>query len=162
MPIHTTLVALEGAIQSAMNAIANEIQTEAKQSNFEKVDVLTQGAKRLTKLEGDVHAEHGRLGCCVAKTTSQHHQFSVYISQGAINNNYFVVTSAIKLGWMKANQPLKVKLPTGVEFDTIAVAPNRLKERGKIGAFYKAVKVKAGDKFDVEELNPGVWEIKKP
>ena len=122
---------------------------------------LLRALSALTKFASDIHSEHGHLGCCIAKTTSQHHQFGVYISQGAINNNYFVVTSAIKLGWMKANQPLKIKLPTGAEFDTIAVAPNRLKERGKIGAFYKAAKVKAGDKFEVEEISPGVWEIKK-
>ncbi len=160
MSVHDTLTTVAKAIEAVKNDISGEIQKEAIAKNYDRIDTLNQTAKRLTNMETEIQSEHGRIGCCASATPGSKH-FSITVSQGALDYHYFVVTPALKAGLMKPNQPIKIKLPTGVEFQTVALMPNRLKERGKIGAFFQQAKVKAGDVLNVKEVSPDVWEVKK-
>jgi hypothetical protein len=62
---------------------------------------------------------------------------------------------------MKPDHVITIKLPTGVEFKTTAVAPNRLRERGKVAAFFEEAKVQPEDVLNIEQTSADVWQVSK-
>jgi hypothetical protein len=159
--IHKILGNIEEVIENSKAGLSLEIQQAANANEYDRIDDINRFAKRLVSIQEEIHQEHSRLGCCAYQpNTSGRKRFDVAITDGALTHKYFVVTPALRAGWMKLNQPITVVLPDGKQFNTVPVF-NRLKERGEIGGLFEKSSVKAGDVFDVEETAPSTWVISK-
>ena len=160
--IHDGLLAVEEALQSAMKQISTEIQNAANDNEYDRIDDLTQVAKRLVSINKEIQEQHVQLNCCpgVPSGNRRKRQFNITITHGALAHSYFVVTPALQSGWMKRNQPITVQLANGEQFTTVPIR-NFLRERGRIGAFFAASGIKPGDVCTVEEITSNVWAISK-
>ena len=97
-----------------------------------------------------------------AKTIKRARKIRTPVTQGEINQNLLTLTDARKRGLIRIGEPLKIRLPDGQQFETELVHPgNKLRERGRIGEFYRQNKIKPGDHILLEETEPGVWTLSK-
>lgn len=86
----------------------------------------------------------------------------VSITQGAINQNLLTLTDARKRGLLRSGEHFKIRFPDGEELETELIQPgNKLRERGRIGAFYRHQEVHVGDYVILAEIEPGVWTLTK-
>jgi hypothetical protein len=85
------------------------------------------------------------------------------VTYGSIDNNYLLVTRALDDRVLKASETLDVHVPaTGESFATGIYTRNKhLDERHKVGRFFRATGVKAGDFVLLEEIAPGKWRLIK-
>ena len=84
------------------------------------------------------------------------------VTQGEINQNLLTLTDARRRGLIRIGEPFKIRLPDGQLFETELVHPgNKLRERGRIGEFYRQHKIKPGDNVLLEEIEPGLWTLNK-
>jgi hypothetical protein len=87
-------------------------------------------------------------------------EFSIEITKGMINQSLLTLTQPKKLGLIEHGEKMTIKTPVGNEFSTEVLAiGNRLKERGRIGAFYEHAKVEPQDRVILKETKPGYWRL---
>lgn len=87
-------------------------------------------------------------------------EFSIEVTKGMINQNLLSLTQPKKIGLIAHGEKMVIKPPVGKEFSTEVLAiGNRLKERGRIGAFYEHANVEPGDRIILKETKSGFWRL---
>jgi hypothetical protein len=85
---------------------------------------------------------------------------TIQITEGMLRQSLLSMTAAKKAGVVKLGEQFKIHLPSGEELATELINPgNKLRERGRIQAFYKAKGVKEGDYVVLTEFEKGVWKM---
>jgi hypothetical protein len=87
-------------------------------------------------------------------------EFSIEVTKGMLNQSLLTLTQPKKLGLIQHGEKMTIRPPVGKEFTTVVLPiGNRLKERGRIGAFYEHAKVGAQDRVILKETKPGYWRM---
>lgn len=85
-------------------------------------------------------------------------QIGIFVTEGMISISALSLTHAVKQGVLHRGQALRVTLPNGQSFETTIDSPgNRLKERGKIAAFFKMEGVTPNTWVYLKEYSRGEW-----
>lgn len=97
-----------------------------------------------------------------AKTGRRLRKIRTPVTQGEINQSLLTLTDARKRGLIRIGELFKIRLPDGQQFETELVHPgNKLRERGRIGEFYRQYSIKPGDYILLEEIEAGLWALTK-
>jgi hypothetical protein len=87
-------------------------------------------------------------------------RIEVEVSRGMREQSLLSLTAAKKRGIVDVDEELEIVVPDGTSFKTKIVSPgNRLRERGRIKAFYEAEDVSADDVIILEEIEPKKWKL---
>lgn len=87
-------------------------------------------------------------------------QFFVEVTEGMLKNSLLTLTKPKKQGLVQHGEEMTIHMPFGREFTTeILPIGNRLRERGKIAAFYEHEKVVSGERVLLKETKPGHWRL---
>lgn len=115
------------------------------------------------KFEGlDAAIAAASPGASVATTNRRLRKIRTSVTQGEINQNLLTLTDPRKRGLIRIGEQFKIRLPDGQRFETDLVHPgNKLRERGRIGEFYRQYKIKPGDNILLEETESGIWTLRK-
>ncbi|CAA6677363.1 MULTISPECIES: hypothetical protein [unclassified Lentimonas] len=110
---------------------------------------------RVREQEGLIECDENHLS-----PSSGLRQITVKLTDGMIKQSLLTLTKAKKLGLIRVGEPMRIQTSDGAPFDTTVVEPgNRLKERGRVKAYYDQWELKAGDDLILEELERGVWRM---
>lgn len=132
---------------------------------IEQLDKLQEAQRHLISLKNiydDILDDQGLSAEAesVVDTKSSLRQFSIEITKGMINQSLLSLTHPRKLGLIEHGEKMTIKPPIGKEFTTEVLAiGNRLKERGRIGAFYDHAGVEPEDRLILKEAKPGYWRL---
>lgn len=159
---------IDRLMKNAMEGIA----MAANRQDLMALESLTQRATEMRAMRDQIVAIDGRLrslengsavGAGQRQPSSGARDIRVEVTQGMINQNLLTLSDAIKRGQIKAGEVLNITaLPSGDIFVTeLLEAGNKLRERGKIGKFYRDAAVHAGDVVMLREVTPGRWELRK-
>ena len=90
-------------------------------------------------------------------------ELPVEVTQGMINQNLLTLTDHVRWGRIRAGEDLIIEAqPSGARFRTDLVENgNKLRERGKIGQFYREAGVHAGEFVVLTETAPQRWTLRK-
>jgi len=90
-------------------------------------------------------------------------RIEVEITQGMINQNLLVLTDAVNRGIVNVGETLALEcMPSGERFSTEVIEQGKkLRERGAIGRFYAAARVRAGDCVKLSEVGPRRWRLER-
>jgi hypothetical protein len=162
---------LTESIEKAIDDCMGQISQAADRKDLNVLEHLTQKASELRAMEDQVAAIENRLrslgnGSELPDTPARSgaiRELAIDVTQGMINQNLLTLTDHIKRGMLRPGEKLNVEtVPTGDCFETELLASgNKLKERGKIGKFYREVGVHAGDVVVLREITPGIWQLAK-
>jgi hypothetical protein len=99
-------------------------------------------------------------GTALKGTDTKLRRISLEVSAGMLNQSLLTLTKAKKLGVVSVGEKFAIETPTGAPFETTLLrVGNRLKERGRIGAFYEDQKVEELDRIILEEVKPKHWKL---
>lgn len=87
-------------------------------------------------------------------------RISVDITEGMLNQSLLTLTKAKKMGIVRVDERFVIQPPEGAPFETkLLRVGNRIKERGRIGAFYEDEKIEDLDRVILEETKPKHWKL---
>jgi len=162
-------------IDTIMDAVATameQISEAAQQGDLGRVESLIKKASELKAIRDQVLALESRLVALtqspeIGSTSSRElmpslRELPVTVTDGMIRQNLLTLTDAIKRRAIGVGDKLAVETPNGDQFETILLETgNKLRERGKIGKFYRDFNVRAGDVVLLREITPGRWLLQK-
>jgi hypothetical protein len=140
--------------------------------NVAELEALTKRASELKQMKEQVAAIQHRLhsmsggGESRGKSSAREgflRELLIEVSQGMISQNLLTMTMPLRRGLVKVGEELIIEpLPKGERFKTDVMQPgNKLRERGKIGKFYRDAGVQAGDYVILREVALGQWQLQK-
>lgn len=113
-------------------------------------------------LDGSGGLDAAMRAASAEKTSKRLRKIRTSVTQGEINQNLLTLTDARKRGLIRTGEQFRIRLADGRQFETELVYPgSKLRERGRIGEFYRQYKIKPGDHILLEETEPGVWTLAK-
>jgi hypothetical protein len=166
-----------------MNEFFNEIKAEiattmqqiaaaAGQNDLVAVEQSTKKAAELSALKDQAEAINNRFhglkngsqptGAFV-RTPGARRELRVPVTQGMISQSLLTLAEAVKRGEIRVGERLSIEaLPSRDRFQTELLASGKkLRERGRIGKFYRDAAVHAGDVVLLTERTPGQWQLQK-
>lgn len=162
---------LSKQIEDAIDETMTQLSKAAGRRDFSVIDAMTNKASELRTLQQQLTAIENRFRHLAQGATSDANserplstrEIAVEISQGMINQNLLTLTDAVKKGLIRVGEKMVIETqPNGTILETQLLANgNKLRERGKIGRFYREAAVQAGDTIVLRELTPGRWELRK-
>lgn len=167
--------AITDRIDRLMKGAMEGISMAANRQDLKALESLTQKATELRALRDQITAIEARLrslengspgapmGVALRLASGGGRQIRVEVTQGMINQNLVTLSDAIKRGQIKVGEVLNITvLPSQDIFVTeLLEAGNKLRERGRVGKFYRDAGVHAGDVVMLREITPGRWELRK-
>ncbi|MGH8092261.1 MAG: AAA domain-containing protein [Chthoniobacterales bacterium] len=87
----------------------------------------------------------------------------IRVTQGMINQNLLVLTDWVNRGVVNVGETLAIEcVSSGERFSTEVIEQGKkLRERGAIGRFYAAARVRAGNRVRMSEFAPRRWRLEK-
>lgn len=164
------MTTLSKQIEDAIDETMTQLSKAAVRRDFPVIDAMTNKASELRTLQQQLTAIENRFrhleGATIDPTSGGPlaiREIAVEISQGMINQNLLTLTDAVKKGLIRLSEKMVIEtLPSGNTFETELMANgNKLRERGKIGKFYREAAVRAGDAIVLREVTPGRWQLRK-
>jgi hypothetical protein len=166
-------------IDSAIDQTLSDIQKAANDKDISVIKPLTNKVGELQELKDQALSIENRVRVLMGRTQnvqstannvpSTHgtekyrRKLYVHVSQGMINQNLLTLTDNVKRGKIRVGDIMNIEVqPSGDRFQSeVLVNGNKLKERGKIGRFYKDARVREGDYVVLCETDPGRWIMRK-
>jgi hypothetical protein len=130
-----------------------------------KLDDLKELRQRLVSFNeayDEIIAEEGLQSYSSASkhAKSDLRKITVEITEGMLNQSLLSLTKAKKMGTVRVEERFVIQPPEGAPFETkLLRVGNRLKERGRIGAFYENEKLEDLDRVILEETKPKHWKL---
>lgn len=149
------------ALSKLINSLAGRIGDAAQKQDFAGVEKLNSTVRAIQTAQSIIDREHVSFGCC-SQTQASPRSFFVQITAGAIRWSYLNVGDGTKKRYFTSGEIIRLRMPNGVEFESMIMPQNRLQERGKISGFFASDKTRPGDRFLVSEVSPRLWEMTRP
>jgi len=165
--LYKHLEGMQDIAESMFLEINHRDQIEVARVLLEEIDgvkKLKTAAERLREgmeeLRDRLGISGGSLNICNSKNKGGLRTIKIEITDGMIRQSLLSMTDAKKRGLVKVGEQFQLKMPGGLAFETELIEPgNKLRERGRIKAFYDEHKIKPGDFVVLKEIEPGTWDI---
>lgn len=157
-----------------LNIVYAQIGEAAKKHDLASIRRHTVKAAELEELKQQHVAIQQRIACLASgdsaepltaagQTNGSLRELPIEVTAGMIRRQLMTLTPHVNRGKIKAGEQFIIEaLPSGERFQTeLLEQGNRLRERGKIGRFYKDAKVNEGDYVLLSEVALGRWTLKK-
>lgn len=160
---------LEDKIDALIAKAWEELRNAANSKDSSALNSLNGRMAELNKMKKDLQLISVRVyemddsGKTVQiKNPTRLRKISIRVTQGMLNQNLLTLTDACRQGIVHRGETFQIEtLPNNGKINTTLLrAGNRLKQRGKIAAFYQAANVKPGDNVEMTEISPGSWQLK--
>ena len=129
---------------------------------IDELKALMEGATVLQDRMEEIRDKLG-LGSASGKaetTKDGLRKIDVEVTEGMLRQSLLSLTRAKKANLVKVGEQFTIRLPGGEEFTTELIEPgNKLRERGRLRAFYEEHCVKPGDHVLLTEIEKGVWRL---
>ena len=161
---------LTSNLDRAILEVMQQITAAAQRRDLTVLEHLTKKATELRSMSDQIAAIERRFESLMngsVKPTPQGNgrirEFAIEVSQGMINQNVLTLTEQVKRGMIRVGERLIIEtVPDGDRFETeLLASSNKLRERGRIGRFYRSAGVQPGDVVVLGEVTPGLWQLKK-
>lgn len=156
-------------IERLLKKLVLEIDRALKEKNFSQLEKLSKKLSEVNSLKEQIAAIDSRLSALESNSSIAAgspfglREIRTAITEGMKKQNLLTLTEAIKQGKVRVGEHFAIEaLPSRDRFETVLLASgNKLRERGKIGKFYRDAGVQAGDSVLLKEVTPGRWELLK-
>jgi hypothetical protein len=161
---------LTSSLDRAILEVMQQVTAAAQRRDLTVLEHLTKKATELRSMSDQIAAIERRFESLMngsVKPTPQSNgrirEFAIEVSQGMINQNLLTLTEQVKRGMIRVGERLIIEtVPDGDRFETeLLASSNKLRERGRIGRFYRSAGVQPGDVVVLGEVTPGLWQLKK-
>jgi len=162
---------LEQEIEELLKELQDHITEAAKKADFGLTAKLSQNAKELEVMRGQIKDIRARLEAMkrnlsdkpvLDSSKGRFRKFFCEVTGGCIRQNLLTLTRQIQRGAIKVGETMEIELHDGKRFVTDVVEKgNKLRERGEIARFYRENHVVEGDYVVLEEVSSGKWLLRK-
>jgi len=160
---------LDGMIDIAEDMfiqINDREQIEFGRSRLNTIDEL----KKLKEVAGKLQERMEEIrdeDLCISGGSSQRatvseglRKIELEVTEGMLRQSLLSMTRAKKANLVKVGEQFTITVPSGEQFTTDLIDPgNKLRERGRIRAFYEAHQIKAGDHVVLKETEKNRWTM---
>jgi hypothetical protein len=173
--IHTYMIENLNTLDACIGELMKKITAAAALHDLAAIQTLSRKAAELQNLKEQAVTIQGRIAALTASAQvanptandpsadGRSRALLVEVTDGDIRQNLLKLTPHIKCGRVKIGEPMEIEtIPYGDHFHTeVCEKGNKLRERGKVGQFYRAANVRAGDSVLLTEVAAGRWTLEK-
>ena len=162
-------------LDTCIGELMQKITAAAARHDLATIQTLSRKAAELQNLKEQAVTIQGRIAALTARAQADipsandpsaagsSRELLVEVTDGDIRQNLLKLTPHIKCGRVKIGEAMEIEtIPNRDHFHTeVCEKGNKLRERGKVGQFYRAANVSAGDSVLLTEVAAGRWTLEK-
>jgi len=162
---------IDQEIEELLTELQSLIAQAAKKADFGLTAKLSQNAKELEVMKGQIKDIKARLGILKKNlsgnpmpeaSTGKFRKLFCEVTGGCVRQNLLTLTRQIQRGVIKVGETMEIELPDGKRFITDVVEKgNKLRERGEIARFYRENHIIEGSYVVLEEISLGKWLLRR-